>query len=120
MNIPAQKPAWHIGAGGGATQYTRYQAQSFARGLLTSESYRLTLEDRILNKTLPPAIEQMLWHYAFGKPIEEVRVQVSQVEDLSTLSLDELYARAGKLRETIDEAKALENAIPAQVVAGPW
>lgn len=46
--------------------------ETFCRALLESAQYREYLRDRILFKTLPPAIEVLIYHYAFGKPVERV------------------------------------------------
>lgn len=91
------------------TQFTRAEAQSFARGLLTSDVYRDQLKERLEKGNLPPALETMLWHYAFGKPPEEVAVTVS--DDLSSLSTEQLAQRAEFALRTLREAKALEEAL---------
>lgn len=118
MAIIAQTAPWYVGSGG-ATSFTRHEAQRFARNIVTSDVYRVTLQDRIATKTLAPAIEQMLWHYAFGKPVEQVQVTVTQGEDLSTLSADDLLARADALRAQLLEAAAEEAAIPAEFHSQP-
>lgn len=111
---------WSISQGG-VTVFTRHQAQTFARNLLQSETYRENLEERIKDKTLQPGVEIMLWHYAFGKPVEQVQLTVTQgVEDLSTMSIDELYERAKQYTAELEEAKALAEAIPGEVLQGPW
>lgn len=107
---------WYVGhAANSTTVYTRREAQSFARGLLTSTAYRDSLEKRLLAGDLPPAVESMLWHYAFGKPIEQVEVSMRQAEqDLSRLSMQELLEKADQLRDALLEAAATEAAIPAE------
>lgn len=106
-------PNWSLK--GGATPLTRGEAQSFARQLLNSQSYRDSLERRIKADNLAAGVEQMLWHYGYGKPVEQVvmTVQPGQ-EDLSTLSVDDLLLRAQKLAEALKDAQELEAAIPAQ------
>lgn len=106
---------------GGATPYSKSEAQVFARRLLNSQAYRESLERRIKRDDLPAAVEVMLWHYAYGKPVESLQVQVVPgYEDLSALPIDELYKRAADLTRQLEEAVALAEAIPADVLQGPW
>lgn len=114
---PSGPAPWSIKSSG-ATLFTRGEAQKFARDLLSSKTYRDSVEDRIAQKTLPPAIEAMLWHYAYGKPVEQVNVNVTQGEDLSTLGIEDLQKRLEEMLDTAKEAAALNDAIPAQYKVG--
>ena len=105
---------WFIGAGGGATTFTRHQAQRFARDILESRTYRDSLETRAAKGDLPPAVETMLWHYAYGKPLEQVAVSVDVHDDLGQLSAQQLAARALQLTDRLRELQAMEDAIPAE------
>jgi hypothetical protein len=100
---------------GGATLYSRGEAQRFAREIVESESYRQTVQDRASNGTLPPAIEALLWYYAYGKPLEQVQLSLVQ-EDLSNLSLSELQERAAAVAKQLQEAEEVAAAIPGTVV----
>jgi len=42
--------------------------------LVDDPTYRAKLRDRLLAAQLAPAVETMLWHYAKGKPVDEVRL----------------------------------------------
>lgn len=117
MASPQQKQPWTLQ--GGATVYSRAEAQRFAREIVESESYRTTVQDRAAKGTLPPAIEAMLWYYAYGKPLEQLSLTV-QSEDLSSLSLEELQQRAKTLSDKLQEAEDVASAIPADIVKGPW
>lgn len=120
MSSSALQQPWHQGHNG-ATNFTRGEAQAFARKLVNSQSYRDSLERRITADKLAPAVECMLWHYAWGKPIEQVNVTVSPgTEDLTNLPLDELYKRAAALAVQLEETAALAAAIPADILQGPW
>lgn len=100
---------------GGATLFSKGEAQRFARQLLHSQAYRDSLEGRIKTGTLSAPIEQMLWAYAYGKPVEQVNLTVSQgAEDLSLLSVEELHARAKALSDQLEEAQTLNDALPAE------
>jgi hypothetical protein len=102
---------WYAGPYG-VTNVTRQEAQSFCRKLVQSSEYRQKLEARLLRGDLPPALEAMIWHYAFGKPAETINLNVQEgQEDLSGLSTEELLERSKKLQEALEEATAVENAI---------
>lgn len=103
---------WHVGQNG-ATNATRHEVQAWARRLLSSETHRALVEKQLLAGTLPGPEKILLYHYAYGKPIEQLNVNVT-TEDLSSLSVAELLERARKLSDTLEEAKSLEDAIPAQ------
>jgi len=62
-------------------------------------------------------MEAMLWHYAYGKPIE--RVELSKAPDLSDLSEADLAARAQMLHTVLSavaEQKAMQSALEGEVV----
>ena len=100
---------------GGVTQLSSAEGRTFARQLLGSEDYRSWLTDRIKNRTLPTNIEQMLWAYAYGKPVEQVKLSVGQTqEDLSALTLAEMRERVSQLQHALEEAEELNHALPAQ------
>lgn len=112
LKAVAQSAPWSQGHGGTATNFTRNEAQRWARQILTSVTYRTKLESELLNRTIDPATERMLWHYAFGKPVENIALTVAPgVEDLSQLSIEELQSRAQALNEQLAEAIAVSEAI---------
>src|SRR5438128_861037 len=110
--VPQTTPPWYLGRN--VTDLPRHEVQAFCRSLITSQTYRDGLEARLLKGELPPVLESMLWYYAFGKPQEQVQVNVSAAEDLSTLSVQQLYERAKQVQDKLAEAKALEDALPTE------
>jgi len=52
--------------------------KEFARTVLTSAEYRKAVTDRIV-RGKAPVIEKLLYHYAFGRPVE--RVEMSRSAD---------------------------------------
>lgn len=104
---------WAIGNGGTATALTRHELSKFCRGLLESQDYRDVLEKSLKDRTLPPALEQMIWHYAYGKPVENVNVAVT-TEDLSSVPTEELVQRYQARLKELEEVSLLEGAIPAE------
>lgn len=120
VSLATQSQPWYVGSNG-ATNFTRHEAQKFARKLVESQDYKDSLERRIKSDSLPAAVECMLWHYAYGKPIEQVALTVIPgTEDLSSLSVDELLKRAKDIGDKLEEAKALAEAIPADILQGRW
>lgn len=103
---------WYIGSNG-ATSAVKHEAQKFARELVEDTNYRDNLRKALKDRTCPPAIEALIWHYAYGKPVEHVNVSV-QTEDLSQLSTDELMSRYEKKLEELKEVSLLEDSIPAE------
>jgi len=106
---------WYASVGG-ATVATRGDIRTWAKRLLESDSYRKTVQQRLENGTLPPQLEVLLYHYAFGKPAETLNVSVS-MEDMSSMTTEQLAARAEELTKALNEAKALEDALDAEFKA---
>jgi hypothetical protein len=44
----------------------------FCKNILQSKEYRDFVIHRIYTRNLPPAIEQLFYHYAYGKPVERL------------------------------------------------
>ena len=44
------------------------------RQLLESDEYQRYFQERLRTGKLPPAVEAMTWHYAYGKPVERHEV----------------------------------------------
>lgn len=78
------------------------RARKVIAEILDDPEYLRQLKRRALGGVLAPAVEIMLWHYMYGKPAENVNVDVTyKKEDLSKLSDSELAARAKVLSEQI-------------------
>lgn len=72
------------------------EVRDMARLLLTDPIYLENLSLRIRVGEAAPAVETMLWHYAYGKPKETVEVQAPAFEDQS---IEQLRARAIELAQ---------------------
>jgi len=90
------------------------EAKAVCAAILDDPTYRTNLTARARAGTLAPAVEAMLWHYAFGKPRESLDVTVGPAGDLSELSAEDLLHRADGLREQLREQAAREQALPAE------
>ena len=54
------------------------EAKEFCNSLVDDPRYQARLRLRLLAGKLPPAIESMLWHYAKGKPKEQIGIDGPQ------------------------------------------
>ena len=52
------------------------EAKAVCAAILDDPTYRTNLTARARAGTLAPAVEAMLWHYAFGKPRDSLDVTV--------------------------------------------
>jgi hypothetical protein len=48
------------------------EIEEFARSIIEHPDVQLKLLDDALAGTLPPAVMQMLFYYAYGKPVERI------------------------------------------------
>ena len=91
------------------------EAKAVCAAILDDPTYRTNLTARARAGTLAPAVEAMLWHYAFGKPRDSLDVTLGHAGgDLSELSTEDLLHRADGLRERLREQVAREQALPAE------
>lgn len=74
--------------------------QKFCRGILESPEYIASVKARIVAHTLPPQIEALYHHYAYGKPKDTVEIVKPQA-DLSGMSAEQLAAEAQETAKAI-------------------
>jgi hypothetical protein len=77
----------------GCTNKATRLVQQFCREVLESKEYRESLYRRVVTDSLPPALEVMLYAYAYGKPKERVELNVTndmeaQVRDATLPDID--------------------------------
>jgi hypothetical protein len=80
--------------------------------------YRESVKKRILAGSAP-TVEIYLLQMLYGKPREVIDLHVEVQEDLSLLSIEELAQRATDLLSQLEEARQLEEAIPAEYRSEP-
>ena len=51
------------------------EAKAFCASIIENPRYQRHLRERVHKGTLPPALEAMLWHYAYGVPKQTVAVE---------------------------------------------
>jgi hypothetical protein len=112
MALPDSKfEAGHAKLGGrkkGTPNVATAEAKTFATRLVTDKSYRANLRKRLLNGKLHPGVEQMLWHYAHGKPKDTLEIERNpyhvDVERIRRLSPGELREEMEMLHAKLGEA----------------
>ena len=67
-----------------------HEAREFCASVVDDPVYQANIRRRALAGELQPAIEQMLWYYAKGKPVD--RQEVGKPGEFSNLSNEELKA----------------------------
>lgn len=87
----------------GLSRAQRREAQLFCLSIVRDETYRAGLMLAAQARDLPPAIEALIWHYAYGKPPDKLELSVGeeQARNLEDLSPAELADRARRLAEFI-------------------
>lgn len=84
-----------VGRPPGARNKVTSEAREFATRIVESPEYRDMLMLRAVAGELQPAVECMLWYYAYGKPAERVDVTFQErVAEYEGLSDEELARRA--------------------------
>lgn len=65
------------------------EAKAFSESIVDDPEYRVNLKKAAIERTLNPAIETMLWHYAKGKPKEVVEHKgLASIAEILTAALD--------------------------------
>lgn len=58
----------------GSKNKRRRDIETYCRSIVEDATYRAQLQARALAGTLPPPLEVLLFHYAYGKPSEPLDV----------------------------------------------
>lgn len=95
------------------------EAQNWAREVVRSKEYRESVKRRIENDTLPAAVEVLLNHYAFGKPLERVAIVDEREELVANMTDLELAERAEAAASTLRESHMRATAIEVNAVPQP-
>lgn len=97
------------------------RVRQFCQKVWALPEYQQTVIDRACNGTLG-SMEPVIWHYAFGKPKEQLNVTFNdEQDDLSTLTVEELEERMtamlGELKTAQEAKRAIAEAIDVQPIA---
>lgn len=85
--------------------------QAFAQSIVESLEYQRALRERAITGMLAPGIETMLFHYAYGKPVDAVRDDQAFLADLLTVVMTHAT--------TADARKAIREVIEAHAISAP-
>ena len=93
----------------------RAEARLLALGILRDPVYLQRLYAAARARTLPPAIELALYHYAYGKPTEHMEVgRPGDFDDFSSMTETELAEKAKQLSAFLDAAIACAPTAPVE------
>jgi len=93
----------------------RAEARMFALMIVRDPDYQQKLLKAARTRTLPPAIETLLWHFAYGKPTEHVELgRPGDFDDFSGMTEEQLAAKAKELSAFLDAAIACAPTAPAE------
>lgn len=85
--------------------------KDFCKQILDSPEYRQSLMQRIVLGMLPPAIEQLLYYYADGKPVEHLKViDDSSIVDLTPEQVAEKLQRVQRMLLMIQASREQRDA----------
>ena len=83
----------------GSTGRKANEVRDAARAIVDDPDYRLSLKARVMLGTAPH-MEPLLWHYAYGKPIERVEVK-DTTNEFDGLTAEQLRREAVEIARTI-------------------
>lgn len=109
---PGSEPA-NKGRRGRGRDKRKTEASNLAMNIVSSPEYLKNLRKRANAGIIAPAIEVMLWYYAYGKPVERSEIFVTDdAQDYSDMSTAELAQRASQLAQValllVEESKKKE------------
>lgn len=91
-------------------------AKRLATELLEDPAYKINLRKRLIDGEVAPHLEVLLWHYRFGKPVDQVVVKQMD-EDLTEMSTSELLGLVQRLEQVLESEREQErrtnDAVPA-------
>jgi hypothetical protein len=102
-----------LGRPKGATNHATRELKQELRLFFSGGEYRASVKKRIIAGSAP-TIELYFLQLLYGKPKETVDLNVTQSEDLSSLSTDELLTRLETMRQQLLSEAAIQASIPAE------
>ena len=80
----------------------RMSIREFCKGILQSQEYRDSIVRRIMFDALPAQVEQLIYFYAEGKPVERIEVDSNGEGRFAELTIAQLRSRAAALMQLAD------------------
>lgn len=97
-----------MGRAKGGHNATKSEAARFASEIVESPEYRESLMRRVRSDRLPPAVETLLLHYRYGKPVDRKEHTYPEgVPNYADLSVTQLTERAEELHKQLLEARQM-------------
>jgi hypothetical protein len=84
----------------GARNKATEDVKALALGLVEDPSYRAKLQADLRRRQVNPAVEAMLWHYAYGKPKDTIALE-GEVDVNVTAARESLASRIARLSSRI-------------------
>jgi hypothetical protein len=101
-NTSGLKRGGSLGRPKGVPNRATQDAKEFCGGIVSDPTYQERLRIRALDGTLPPVLECMLWHYAFGRPSQ----RIEHGGHLSVSGESELVERLKRGRQRVAQMRA--------------
>src|SRR5437867_2638617 len=100
----------------GSLNKVTVEAKEFCASIVDDPQYQAKLRARALAGNLPPALEAMIWHYAKGKPKEQVDLSLTERIDARDTSWTPLDLGTGfsdiRLPQNIRWTALVESPLP--------
>jgi hypothetical protein len=80
------------------------EVRAIAKALVEDRAYREGLQERLRDGTAAPAVEVMLWNYAYGKPKNELALTLDIMSQQQLANLRQLGVSTGEQEALLLEA----------------
>jgi hypothetical protein len=90
----------------GGQNKTTIEVRAAARTIVDNPNYRAALALRVKSGTAPH-METLLWHYAYGKPVEKIEVK-DTTDEFENITAEQLRERAKLIAQRIVEPEQPE------------
>ena len=91
----------------GSLNKVTVEAKEFCASIVDDPQYQAKLRARALAGNLPPALEAMIWHYAKGKPKEQVDLSLTERIDADIIARLERGRQRNAMRTADEPVTAL-------------
>jgi hypothetical protein len=112
-NITTFAAGNHTGKGRpkGSPNKVSSEVRAIARALVEDRAYRRALQERLRDGTAAPAVEVMLWNYAYGKPKDELALTLDIMIQQQLANLRQLGVSTGEEEALLLEAGSVVDGV---------
>ncbi len=95
MFVKGHPPYYGPGRPKGSLNKRTLEAKAFARQLVCDPTYLQNLQAALGNRNVEASLEAMLWHYAYGKPKEQLELNwhLEKLTDQELAQMETLVKR---------------------------